>query len=777
MEMDGTELGKFLESQSVNWLRGLSRGQISACDRLFRALRDDTEQESTYRVSRCMNYLGLRPMVSSSRIKTIMKISHGSELAFLYFLWEAEYKPIKNSTDTEGAHTNFTVNEQLLLSAIAHLDMPATLRELDRLLPPPTHSKKLRRGGCTKLRHESVTQPKPKRGDNVTPYFAPLPRPKLFKPTEKKQWGPPESKLRFPEYAKYRGLYEIPEENSRWFSHYQLSPGKRVIKKLLSDELNRLILDPTIMGVEEGESLCHTHRLIKKAAEKKQEEMTHAVFQRYLSLLDVSGSILKASRKRVIQNLERDIECAADKIRHFSRRKLIEVRKIRSGKVDGTCQLCTHLVSTPHMKRADRADLSILLGSDLNPIAHPLPQDDGLVKVIELQGQHPKGQCGAGDCKLVEVGDILIKPSEEGNQPHKRKTRKKSSLIKIKRRGRSTQKGSKVLTTDFKILTDLIPPCSRTLQCPRQDPVYQEPDCFTTRTDHGIEFDYFKIFMIPGLLDVQDVQPQSEDFPVDLEDKQPLIEKLCIAALTRSNGASPRPHIENEWSSKAVLKAAASCAMGVFRENASLKETSMAAEEKGEQESRTAQKVKLINPDDRQQIESLLKSALKVMKLNPNYVLATFPNAHKLPMLIDWVSNRYGKVYTRKEMQAFVNTSRQLIERIGQREMARQKKMLNVKTRPDSGLVSYAHKKALICQAKQLKREYYGQLNQLALEETRLTWLALRGDSHLGGYIGDTFFAYMPANEADLKRHNLWQSRDYRDMVENRLISERRRLV
>ncbi|BFF93945.1 uncharacterized protein DMAD_11687 [Drosophila madeirensis] len=763
--MTGTELGIFVESQSVKWLRGLSRDQIGACDRLFRALRDDTEQESTYRVSRCMNNLGLRPMASPSRIRTIMKISHGSELAFLYFLWEAEYKPI-----TEDCPTNFTVNEQLLLSAIAHLDMPATLRELDRLLPPATHSKKLQRpAGCVKIKHESVAQSKAKGSDNLNPYFAPLPRPKqLPKPTQKKQLGPPDDKLRFPEYAKHNGMYEVPEETSRWFAHYQLSPAKRVIKKLLSDELHRLILEP-IEKEKEEESLCHTHRLVREAATKKQQEMSDAVFQRYLSLLDVSGSDLKASRRRVIQQLEKEIECAADKIRHFSRRRLIEVGKIRTGRVNGSCQLCTQLVSTPQMKRAD---LSLLLGSDLNPLAHPLPQDEGLIKVVELPGgvDHPISQCGAGDCQLLGGNDLVIKSSKEKVQPHKRKTRKTSRFSK--RRTRTTQQGSKVLSTDFKNLSELIPPCSRTLECPLKGKVYQEPDCFTTRNNHGLELDYFKIFNLAGLHDVQDVQPHSDDFPVDLEDKQPLIKRLFIAALNSSNDERPRTQMEPEWCPKAVLKAAASCAMGIFREKVSQKETSMAAEDQVEPE-----QGKLIDPNDRQQIEELLKSALKVMKTNPNYVLATFPNAHKLPMLIDWVSNRYGKRYTRKEMQDLVNSSCQLIEKIQQKEAARQKRLMNVKTPTNNGLVSFAHKKALMCEAQQTKREYYGKLNQLALEETRLTWLALRGDSHLGGHIGDTFFAYMPANEADLKRHHVWQSQDYRDMVLHRQIRERRRQV
>ncbi|XP_001356315.3 uncharacterized protein [Drosophila pseudoobscura] len=794
--MDGTELSKFLQSQSVNWLRGLSRVQIGACDMLFRALRDDTEQESTYRVSGCLYHLGLRPMVKASRIKTIMKISNGSEIAFLYFIWEAEYKPINTSADSECTRKNFTVNEQLLLSAIAHLDMPATLRELDRLLPPSTHSKKLRPGGCAKIRHKTATQPKPTRRDCESPYFAPLRRPKLFNPAKNQQWGPPDSKLRFPEYDKNRGLLEIPEEDLRWFSYYKLSPAKRVIKKLLTDELNRLTLDPPIMGVEEEESLCHTHRLVKEAATKKKEEVAEEAFQRCMSLLDLSGSDKKASRKRVIQNLEREIECAAEKIRHFSQRQLIEVGKVRSGKVDGTCQVCTHLVSTPHTKRAGRADLSILLGADLHPKAHPLPQDDGLVKVVELQGgQQSNRRCGAGDCKLVEadcklvIGDeILVEPSETDKKPpkrhtrktasllshsHKRKSRKSSSTRHTKKKSQITKEDSKVLSTDFKNLADLIPPCSRTLQCPRKDPLEQETDCFTTRTGQGIELDYFKVFNLKGL-DLQDVEPQSDFFPVDLEDKQPLIEKLCIAALAGSNGASPGPEKDNEWPSKAVLKAAASCATGVFRENAAVAEAAMAAKKKEEDESRTMQSVKPINPDDRQQIQALLKAALKIMKSNPNYVLATFPNAHKVPMLIDWVSKRYGKSYTSKEMQQLVNSSCQLIQTIGLRETSRQKRMLNAKIHTDTGLVSYSHKNRVMCQAKNMKKEYYGTLNQLALEETRLTWLALRGDSHLGGYIQDTFFAYMPANESDLKRHNLWQSGDYRDMVCSR---ERRRLA
>jgi len=65
------------------------------------------------------------------------------------------------------------------------------------------------------------------------------------------------------------------------------------------------------------------------------------------------------------------------------------------------------------------------------------------------------------------------------------------------------------------------------------------------------------------------------------------------------------------------------------------------------------------------------------------------------------------------------------------------------------------------------------KLNELALEQSRLTWLALRGYSHLGGSIKDTFFAYMPARPQDIKRQHIWKSYNFLDMVNFRLRNRR----
>ena len=54
---------------------------------------------------------------------------------------------------------------------------------------------------------------------------------------------------------------------------------------------------------------------------------------------------------------------------------------------------------------------------------------------------------------------------------------------------------------------------------------------------------------------------------------------------------------------------------------------------------------------NRQKIFKLLKNAIKIMKKNPKFVLAALPNAHRLPILKEWILKRYGIVGTQKNIK------------------------------------------------------------------------------------------------------------------------------
>ncbi|EDV32252.2 uncharacterized protein Dana_GF15738 [Drosophila ananassae] len=807
-------LGFFADSNSVQWYRGMSQVQTGACDRLLHALRDDMEQESTYRVRRCITQLGLHPLVKSSHIRAIMTISQGNDLAFLWFLWESAYK--KPRTDHDPETPPYSVNEQLLLSGIAYLDMPATLRALDSLLPPPSHSTKFVQK--TEARKTSIKVRQPKKREYASPYFAPQVKPRQYIPRGNNR--PFLRKLRFPEYKKYLdGSERVPNEN-RWFAQYQLCPAKRIIKKLLEDELNRLTLDPVLIASDgqKQSPLCETHQFLEEVVNAERQKNVHKVLQRCLSQLDIPGAQLKARRKRIVKQMEEDMDYAADRIRGNSMRLHSHVKTFRE--FNEECLMCNHDVSVPTGKINKKANLSMLLGlgHEAVPKVHTYPMmTDDLLKVMLINND--KDLAKTGDCKLIrgdcvgvvprtmDIDQDLLKIRSRSTSKSRNKGKSRSrSRSKSRSRSRSKKKkkpkrkkskgrrkkkdvgqgisgfetpantlldeGMPIKEDHFPKLADLIPYCSKTLMCVKRKKV-QDPDeeTFVTRNQirGELEFDYEKIFKVPGIPEQH--LPWEDELP-DLEDKQPLIENCCISALNEGKIQLGKES-NRDGSLPPVLRAAANCAVNTFREYLDEVHRGTRASPQGDTP------VELIDPNNKQQIEKLLKVALEELSHNPHYVLASFPNAHKLPMLLDWVADRYGKTFSREEMHALVKAAFRIYESIYQGEERNQQNALKLKKEmmvlSSSGYVTYHRFHEFVCQAKRMKAEYHGKLNQLALEQSRLTWLALRGYSHLGGHIKDTFFAYMPARMHDLKRQHVWRSSDYRDMVQHRVTSQRRR--
>lgn len=61
--------------------------------------------------------------------------------------------------------------------------------------------------------------------------------------------------------------------------------------------------------------------------------------------------------------------------------------------------------------------------------------------------------------------------------------------------------------------------------------------------------------------------------------------------------------------------------------------------------------------EDKKLMNDMLRIALDEMSKNPKYVLASLPNAHKLPILREWIYQRYGKRYTHAQRIKELNES------------------------------------------------------------------------------------------------------------------------
>jgi len=68
------------------------------------------------------------------------------------------------------------------------------------------------------------------------------------------------------------------------------------------------------------------------------------------------------------------------------------------------------------------------------------------------------------------------------------------------------------------------------------------------------------------------------------------------------------------------------------------------------------------DPNDAAQMDKLLKDGMRVLRKEPRYVLACLPDAHKLPVLREWVKRRYGKTYSQKELEESIAESSRIFE-------------------------------------------------------------------------------------------------------------------
>lgn len=748
--------------RSVRWFRGLSAKQVSACDHLLHALRDDIEQDSTYRVRDCLNLLGLQPMINANQSRVLMGISQGNDLAFLWFLWESHYKTPHSCQEERN---KYTVNEQLIFTAIAHLDMTSTLRGLDKILPTAEHSKKYQEQQRLRQQQKLARQLRRKMQMNNhiwpndaakdSPYLVPQLRPKLYLP---RSFKPKERSVSFSQYEQYRDpMYNIPNESSRWFATYELSPIKREVKRCLSDALAQLFASSSVRPLDR--SLCQVHRMIEHTSARKRQELTVEAVRRCMQLLDVPGTQKRQRADCIVRQLEREVLLAAKLLREHNMRQLIALQQVGIDykKCRGGCQACEQMVSVVPLPRNGTGcpiDVALILPEDSDRPEQPLLHDDDNNSGVHvMEWGHEKKH------KTIRIVEDRNKP------PGQTCSGPKVRSPQLPKAQPKADKKINVHIEDKSILTK----------------TSEEKYCVSRSLPHGMpEWNFFKVFEPPL---------QSDTLGV-LSDAQPLIHSYCIAALQKAIEASEeteahkvygRKHMDlvrlREWNtSRTALEAANKVAAHMFRD-AQEKLTHYVDQEKSDKTERL--EMTNIDPENSQMLMALLKQAVDILKNDAHYVLATLPNAYKLPVLLDWVAERYGKTYSYKQMCALANTSQTVHEHLTREAMKRELPLPKYHKFIGRQLLNedLSHYRRYMCGFKKMRQEYHQRLNTIALEESRLAWLALRGFTQLPGSNPKTFFAYMPAKQQDLLRHNLWQALDVRRIEKLRQYAKERKLA
>ncbi|KAH8332538.1 hypothetical protein KR074_004993, partial [Drosophila pseudoananassae] len=448
-----------------SWYRGLSLAQMEAADKMATALRDDMDQNTATRVVKLVQQLGMHPKATWDNVVTAMKLSRGNDLAFLWFLMELCYK-------TPNHGRTYSVNEQIILSAIFWIDLFPTLKELDRWLPLPHVSQaerdrlEARRQKRLKLRKKREQERQEKelarKGNpsKLAPYFE--------EPFQRKR---PVRKLLsdYPDRPAF--LYQMPDEEkmsplwTRWFGEYELSDARRVARTVINEEINtifynfkdiaplsgahsvaRSIVNEEIsnifetfqaasLPVSDVESLCAHHRYLREMEKSLKDQLEVLKRKKYEELIEGKSKAEERRKKLVIQELE---EMSASYLKRFqemaARTRLASTRTklFGGGDVQGYSFGCP------------KADKCVEQTEDCCQPCEKIVTTETVFKKLEPV---EKFQIKVGKPQ----SSLRLKGGAVSKSKRKKQSKKKRSRSKAKKRGSCTK------SVDFDVVSTLEP--------------------------------------------------------------------------------------------------------------------------------------------------------------------------------------------------------------------------------------------------------------------------------------------------------------------------------
>ncbi|KAH8324248.1 hypothetical protein KR074_002321, partial [Drosophila pseudoananassae] len=286
------------EMPVAKWYRGLSLIQIQAANDLADAAQFDLEVNDSERTRNCLLRLGIRPLPRRGQLTRIVKISRAQSLALLFFLFQMHY-------NIDKLCRKYSVNGQLLLSAIAYLDLPPTFKALDKILPLPEKNSIKKDVVVTSRKSVPERRILGQNGGNLSPYFQKQPRPKVDRQDKRFVTKPPPFTVEIPNENP-----DTKEVDKRWFSDYKLQPFYRHIKATIKSELCRLFdkLDDAPQHSVKGsssEELCKFH---EEARSLERQAFLVDQRKRYLEMVDVGAREKRLTRDRIIKHLNRDVD-------------------------------------------------------------------------------------------------------------------------------------------------------------------------------------------------------------------------------------------------------------------------------------------------------------------------------------------------------------------------------------------------------------------------------------------------------------------------------------
>ncbi|EDW80511.1 uncharacterized protein Dwil_GK11529 [Drosophila willistoni] len=707
--------------------------QIDALSGLTNALRDDGEQGSTYRVHTCLVQLGITPLINQMSLKKLINMSRGSDLAFLYFLWEGFYKCNR---------TEYTYNEQVLMSSVMHLDLDMTLYELDRILPAGhlSHKSQARLDKKKRLMlRQTETRPPVKRHGvktNTLPYFWKHPRPKQIRTTKLSKKN--DISVNFPfwrcgEKPNYKFNSAHP-----WFASYPLSPMKGEIYRMLTTLLQDWHRNCGMHQITDSDKkrLCTTHREALKQEQLIRDELTVKAHKNFLELIDVTARENRERKKRIIDQLNKDVE------EYTQRWEKLKVMQYTDAMLVKDCKLCEYsMVKT----EAQDSKFKCLIGmDDYDPIAHlkikatsPVSE----IKNIEAQSRCKGGQekrcddlsraddAAKADCPVYLLGSV-------------KKTSTRPRCVKF---------------------CKSLEPADQVTQLSTSSRYFR-----SQQLHQPYVFNYHQTFH-------QCCAPLE---PIQVIHRQALssLKAPSEPALSSTEGGCTCRE-PNECTRASVVEAIVQCAEAMWQNAVKTfdKACTISLEQpitykKDTNDVQLTYNRTYYDANDENLMETMLRDGMAILRKDPRFVFAGFPDSHKIIMLLEWIKRRYGKTYSQAEIEATMKYAGLAFRAV--RKLQRAPPSVNLKPY-QSQKTTYVNRGKIDKMANELKTSYNRALNEKLMHHTAFCWSFMGAQFWKGGYGINNFYAYLPARNDDVLRVRPWNGQK-RNMIDARRAREMR---
>uniref|UniRef100_A0A6P4E1Z6 Uncharacterized protein LOC108037200 n=1 Tax=Drosophila rhopaloa TaxID=1041015 RepID=A0A6P4E1Z6_DRORH len=705
----------------ATWFSNLSDFQVEAIEALAFSIRDDQAEATVYRTQFCLSRLGVTPMVKTRMLRKLLNVCRGSDLAFLYFLLEACYK---------GA--GYVYSERILMAAITFMDLEMTMRELDRILPPGVERlNRIKKSIAPLVATTSISVP-PTPNMRVSdlrsvrsPYFTPLPKPKVPRGGSKFTTRRPCLVVTFPFWpAGERPNYKVNDEN-RWFAHYKFQPVKRMLFQMVGDIMGDYWCQ---MGGEDGPRsgdetmpICEFHKEALRQEQLVKDAAVVKAHKQCLALIDITTRQDAALRKRIVAQLDRDIEVCTLRWQRLRERHHTDVMLLEDhdqlcsmGKVPTAVQpdKIKHLFHEADIGRLNAAPtlgVQVITGkstvSRLSTVRVSDPEDD-IPCPVEVQEE-----------KLAKCPPPLL--------GHMKRPRR-------------------VIMTQMKVGDEKLSSCTKP----------QKPGRFFQRPGR----------CSPFLFHYHEVAPREQNpAPRDV------IRGEAIRSLREESCPSSEGGYNERVDPRAqVVAAIVECAQNMWfgsleahqRNQASLKSEKQNGSDQSDKSKLHhfcgqsqddldwSREITHFDPDNQQMMERLLKDGFSILRRDPRCVFAAFPDAHKSAVMHEWIKRRYGKTYSYEEIGKMIRKGLNIFASVeNQLTMAP-----SAKRQGYSEKDTYDDIKRLQALSKKLKENYRMPLNDRILNLTRICWQALQPHLVRGSSVLNSFFAYLPVRYADMLR-------------------------